>query len=101
VDTSTVGVIASLIAVLSTVVAAVFAANAKTQGVLVTVLREQVVTIQEEKKALIVDNKEQAVVIGKLGISVDKLTDQGQQTIRLLEDVVYGRQQAQQQRRNP
>lgn len=52
------------------------------------------------ESALILDNKEQATVIGKLGISVDKLTEQAGQTIRLLEDVVYGRE-SETKRRSP
>ena len=93
-------VLVTIFGVFSSIIAAVFAANALTQKTLVAVLNKQIATIQDEKKALLVDNKEQAQVIGKLGVSVDKLTEQGGQTIRLLEDVVYGRQQAQQQRRN-
>jgi glutamate racemase len=93
-------VLVAVFGVFSSIIAAVFAANAFTQKTLVSVLNTQITTIQEEKKALIIDNKEQAQVIGKLGVSVDKLTEQGGQTIRLLEDVVYGRQQAQQQRRS-
>ncbi len=94
-------VLVTAFGVFSSIIAAVFASQSWTQRTLVAVLKEQITGIQEEKKALVLDNKEQAATIGKLGISVDKLTEQGQQTIRLLEDVVYGRESAQQRRRNP
>lgn len=93
-------VLVTAFGIFSSIIAAVFASQSWTQKTLVTVLNKQIESIQDEKKALLVDNKEQAQVIGKLGVSVDKLTEQGGQTIRLLEDVVYGRQQAQQQRRS-
>lgn len=62
------------------------------------VLEKQIAAGEKREMALILDNKEQAVVIGKLGVSVDKLTEQGGQTIRLLEDVVYGRESSQRHR---
>lgn len=97
-DQSTVSVFLALIAIISTVVATTTATNAKTQGMLVQVLRDQIAAGEKREAALIIDNKEQATVIGRLGVSVDKLTDQGAQTIRLLEDVVYGREDSQRRR---
>lgn len=109
-DTS---VIIALLSIFAAIVTSTFAmttysnkkANeAKDQAVLakdevIDVLQTMIVTVQEEKKALIIDNKEQATVIGKLGQSVDKLTDQGQQSLKLLEDIVYGRPKTPQPRR--
>lgn len=88
-DTS---VLLALIGVVSAVVASVTTAMAWSQKKLVDVLEQQVIRGEEEKKLISQDNREQAATIAKLGVSVDKLTDQGAQTIRLLEDVVYGRQ---------
>jgi flagellar biosynthesis/type III secretory pathway M-ring protein FliF/YscJ len=97
-DTSNLGL---LIGVISTVIASIFGAMTWTQKTLVQVLKDQIAGGEKREIALSLDNKEQALTISKMGVSVDKLTEQGSQTIRLLEDVVYGRQQAQQQRRNP
>jgi hypothetical protein len=90
-----------LIGVIGTVVASVFGAMTWTQKMLVQVLKDQITSGEKREAALLIDNKEQGVTIVRMGASVDKLTEQGAQTIRLLEDVVYGRQQAQQQRRTP
>ena len=92
-------VLLGLIGLFSSVVAAVFGAMTWTQKTLVTVLKEQVASEREEKKLISADNREQAQTIVKLGVSIDKLTDQGAQTIRLLEDVVYGRESATKPRR--
>jgi len=92
-------VLLSLLGIFSTVVASVFGAMTWTQKTLVTVLKEQVAAEREEKKLVSADNRAQADTIAKLGVSIDKLTDQGAQTIRLLEDVVYGRETAKNPRR--
>lgn len=91
-------VLLALIGIFSTVVATVFGAMTWTQKTLVQVLRDQVAAGEKRETALILDNKEQAQVIGKLGVSVDKLTEQGKQTIELLQDVVYGRESSQRRR---
>lgn len=96
-DTS---VLLALIALVSTIIASVFAAMTWAQKKLVEVLEKQVVSVTEDKRLVSQDNREQAATIAKLGVSVDKLTEQGSQTIRLLEDVVYGRQEPA-RRRNP
>jgi hypothetical protein len=92
-------VLLGLIGVFSTIVASVFGAMTWTQRTLVTVLKDQVSAGEKREALLIADNKEQAQTIYKMGASVDKLIEQGAQTVRLLEDVVYGRQQAQTKRR--
>lgn len=92
-------VLLALLGLFSTVVASVFGAMTWSQKTLVSVLREQITSEQAEKKLLGQDNREQAQTIAKLGVSVDKLTEQGAQTIRLLEDVVYGRETAANPRR--
>lgn len=96
---SLIAVITSLVAIVSGFVAYSTKQASTYQGMVVTILKEQITTIQGEKQALIADNKEQATVIGRLGISVDKLAEEGKQTVRLLEDMVYGRENAQQPRR--
>lgn len=88
-DTS---VLLALIGVVSAVVAAVTTSMTVAQKKVVEVLQETVKTEREEKASFVKDNRDQAATISKLGVSVDKLTEQGTQTIRLLEDVVYGRQ---------
>jgi hypothetical protein len=93
-------VLLSLLGLFSTVVAAVFASATWAQKTLVQVLEKQIISLQEEKKLISADNREQAQTIMKLGVSVDKLTEQGGQTIRLLEDVVYGRETAANPRRH-
>jgi hypothetical protein len=93
-------VIISLIGLFSTVVASVFGAMAWAQKKLVDVLEKQIIAGEKREQMMAQDNKEQGVTIARMGASIDKLTEQGAQTIRLLEDVVYGRQQAQQHRRN-
>lgn len=90
-DTS---VVLALIGIASTIIASVLAAATWTQKKLVEVLQNQVASEQAEKRLVAEDNRAQAAVIAKLGVSVDKLTEQGAQTIRLLEDVVYGRETA-------
>jgi hypothetical protein len=97
---SLVAVITSLIAIVSGMVTYSTKQSATYQGMVVTVLKEQIASGEKREASLSADNKEQALTITKLGASVDKLTEQGAQTVRLLEDMVYGRQQAQ-QRRNP
>lgn len=92
-------VLLTLLGLFSTIVASVFGAMTWTQKTLVAVLKEQITSGEKREAALLTDNKEQAVTISKMGTSVDKLTEQGAQTIRLLEDVIYGRQNAQQERR--
>jgi hypothetical protein len=93
-------VIISLIGLFSTVVASVFGAMAWAQKKLVDVLEKQIIAGEKREQMMAQDNKEQGVTIARMGASIDKLTEQGAQTIRLLEDVVYGRQQAQQHRRS-
>jgi DNA replication protein DnaD len=93
-------VIVSLIGLFSTIVASVFGAMAWSQKKLVEVLEKQIIAGEKREQMMAQDNKEQGITISKMGTSIDKLTEQGAQTIRLLEDVVYGRQQAQQHRRN-
>lgn len=92
-------VLLALISLFSTVVAAVFAALTWSNKTLVSVMRDNISSLQDEKKLISQDNREQAQTIAKLGVSVDKLTEQGAQTIRLLEDVVYGRESATNTRR--
>lgn len=84
-------VLLALIALFSTVVASVFGAMTWTQKTLVSVLKENVKTCQEEKTALMADNRANAMTVAKLGASVDKLTDTQAQGSRLLEDVLYDR----------
>jgi uncharacterized protein YbbC (DUF1343 family) len=98
---SLIAVITSLVAVVSSVVAFSTKQAATYQGMVVQILKDQIATIQGEKQALITDNKEQAQTIARVAVSLDKLTDQSAQSVRLLEDVFYGRQEAQQRRRNP
>lgn len=93
------GIIASLVAIISTIVAASLAMAQKAQGKVVEILQSQIAAGEKREEALLVDNKEQAQTISRMGASVDKLTEQGAQTIRLLEDIVYGRQSAQERRR--
>ncbi len=96
-DTS---VLLALIGIVSAVVAAVTTSMTLAQKKVVEVLEKQVARGDEEKKLITQDNREQAQTIARLGASVDKLTEQGAQTIRLLEDVVYGRQQTNERRRS-
>jgi hypothetical protein len=88
-------VLITAIGVVSTIIASVFGAMTWTQKTLVQVLKDQITAGEKREAALLADNKEQAVVMSRLGVSVDKLTEQGSQTIRLLEDVVYGRESEQ------
>lgn len=88
-------VLITALGIVSTIIATVFGAMTWTQKTLVQVLKDQIASGEKREAALLLDNKEQAVVIGKLGVSVDKLTEQGSQTVRLLEDVVYGRESEQ------
>lgn len=93
-------VLLALIGLFSTVVASVFGAMTWSQKTLVAVLKEQITGIQDEKKSLTNDNREQAQTIAKLGVSVEKLTEQGSKTITLLEDIVYGRESSNARRRS-
>lgn len=93
-------VLLALIGLFSTVVASVFGAMTWSQKTLVAVLKEQITGIQDEKKSLTNDNRDQAQTIAKLGVSVEKLTEQGSKTITLLEDIVYGRESSNARRRS-
>jgi hypothetical protein len=100
-------VLIALLGIFSAVITAAFTmatwsqkARATTQDALVQVLKDQVAAEREEKRLISLDNREQAQTIAKLGVSVDKLTDQAAQTVRLLEDVVYGRETAAKPRRS-
>lgn len=92
-DTST------LLGIVGTIIAAIMAAWTWSQKMLVTVLKDQIAAGERREASLLIDNKEQAVTISKMAVSVDKLTEQGAQTIKLLEDVVYGRQATSERRR--
>lgn len=93
------GVFLALIAIVAAVTAAATTSMTMAQKKLVEVLQDSVKAEREEKKLLSDENREQGMMIIKLGASIDKLTEQGSQTIRLLEDVVYGRESASQSRR--
>jgi hypothetical protein len=98
VDTSALGVIASLIAILSTVVAAVFASNSKTQGEMVKSMREQVAAgerretlLEASREKLAGENRSNMETIFKLVGAIEKLTDEQARATQLLGDLVYGR----------
>lgn len=88
----------ALIGIVSSIVAAITTSLAWTQKTLVQVLKDQISAGEKREALLMTDNRDQALTISKMGVSVDKLTEQGAQTVRLLEDVVYGR--AQERRRS-
>lgn len=90
----------ALIAIVAGVVAAATTSSTFAQKKVVEVLERVVAKQDEEKKLLGQDNREQAITIGKMGTSVDRLTDQVAQSARLLEDLVYGREAANKPRRS-